>query len=361
MRKPYLDNIRWMTVVLVVVYHVFYMYNAEGVLGGLGKITKLDVQYYDLYLYLVYPWLMMLLFLVSGICARSYLEHHTDREFIKARSRKLLVPSTVGLCVFQFIQGYISMSLGGAFRTGDYPVALLYPILVLSGTGVLWYVQLLWLFSMVLVLIRKVEKDRLWNASARTTMAAILLMTALIWGAAQMLNMPVVVVYRFGLYGVVFLLGYFVFSHDEVTEVLKKWAVPLAAAAVLWGIAFCVNCFGENYAEAPINRSLPFTAYGWFACLAILGGMAKYGDFENGVTRWMGKRSFGLYIFHYLGISFTALMLGKSGNVPPLMVYSLSLAAGFAAGYILNGVISKIPFFRWAVLGIGKEKNSVQG
>lgn len=108
----------------------------------------------------------------------------------------------------------------------------------------------------------------------------------------------------------------------------------------------------------------PFPAlYGiWVVCLlAILGGMAKYGDFENGVTRWMGKRSFGLYIFHYLGISFTALMLGKSGNVPPLMVYSLSLAAGFAAGYILNGVISKIPFFRWAVLGIGKEKNSVQG
>ena len=29
MRKHYLDNIRWMTVILVVVYHVIYMYNAE--------------------------------------------------------------------------------------------------------------------------------------------------------------------------------------------------------------------------------------------------------------------------------------------------------------------------------------------
>ena len=26
MRKYYLDNIRWMTVILVVVYHVIYMY-----------------------------------------------------------------------------------------------------------------------------------------------------------------------------------------------------------------------------------------------------------------------------------------------------------------------------------------------
>ena len=44
MRKYYLDNIRWMTVVIVVIYHVFYMYNAEGILGGLGKITSLSVQ-----------------------------------------------------------------------------------------------------------------------------------------------------------------------------------------------------------------------------------------------------------------------------------------------------------------------------
>ena len=34
MRKYYIDNIRWITVVLVVLYHVFYMYNAEGILGG---------------------------------------------------------------------------------------------------------------------------------------------------------------------------------------------------------------------------------------------------------------------------------------------------------------------------------------
>ncbi len=30
MRKYYLDNIRWVTVVLVVIYHVIYMYNGEG-------------------------------------------------------------------------------------------------------------------------------------------------------------------------------------------------------------------------------------------------------------------------------------------------------------------------------------------
>ena len=48
-RKYYLDNIRWITVVLVVIYHVLYMFNGEGILGTVGKITDLEVQYYDLY------------------------------------------------------------------------------------------------------------------------------------------------------------------------------------------------------------------------------------------------------------------------------------------------------------------------
>ena len=43
MRKDYLDNIRWVTVVLVVIYHVLYMYNGEVILGGVGEITALDL------------------------------------------------------------------------------------------------------------------------------------------------------------------------------------------------------------------------------------------------------------------------------------------------------------------------------
>ena len=40
MRKYYLDNIKWAVVVIVVIYHVFYMYNAEGIPGVAGRINK---------------------------------------------------------------------------------------------------------------------------------------------------------------------------------------------------------------------------------------------------------------------------------------------------------------------------------
>ena len=151
MRKYYLDNVRWITVAIVVLYHVLYMYNGEGILGGLGKITTLSVQYYDIFLYMVYPWIMMVLFMVSGISSRLALNKYTPKEFIKSRTTKLLVPCTVGLFAFQFIQGYVSSSFG-AFSTMQIPLTIRIMIIILSGIGVLWYIQLLWLFSMVLSL-----------------------------------------------------------------------------------------------------------------------------------------------------------------------------------------------------------------
>ena len=70
----------------------------------------------------------------------------------------------------------------------------------------------------------------------------------------------------------------------------------------------------------------------------------------------MSRKSFGLYVFHYLGISSVALFIAKPGILPAAVCYLLSLLAGFAFGYGLYEIISRIPFFRWAVLGIRKEK-----
>lgn len=362
MRKSYIDNLRWVTVVLVVFYHVFYMYNAEGVLGTIGKITDLEVQYYDVYQYIVYPWFMALLFIVSGISARYYIERHTVKEFIKSRTVKLLVPSTIGLFVFQFIQGYINASCSKAGSI-EAPGFVRYIIYCLSGIGVLWYIQLLWLFSLAIVLIKKIDKDRFWNICRKTPFWVLILIAVLFWGAGQILNTPVIVSYRFGLYFLAYLLGYFVFSHDEVIEVTKRYFPLFAVIAVGLGTAFCIVYFGQNYADDPIYRSPLFLLYGWFGCVAMIGGFAKYFDFTNNFTKWMGSHSWGLYVFHYLGISMVALYLAKPDLVPAWGCYLLSAIAGFGLSYILYFVISKIPFFRWAVLGISKKKESknVQG
>ena len=53
MRKTYIDNIRFITVVLVVIYHVIYIFNGITVHGIIGPFAKSQPQ--DVYQYIVYP------------------------------------------------------------------------------------------------------------------------------------------------------------------------------------------------------------------------------------------------------------------------------------------------------------------
>lgn len=149
MRKVYIDNIRWITVALVVIYHVIYMFNGVETAGVIGPFVK--SQYQDVYLYMVYPWFMLLLFVVSGMCARFCLEGCLDKAFLKKRTQKLLVPSIIGLFVFQWILGYYNM--------------------------------MLWLFSVILVVIRKLEKDRLYSKCEKAPVWLLLLFTIVAYGA----------------------------------------------------------------------------------------------------------------------------------------------------------------------------------
>ncbi len=356
MRKAYLDNLRWVVVVIVAIYHVFYMYNAEGIVGTLGKITDLEVQYYDMYQYIAYPWFMTILFIVSGISSRYALDKSSGSKFIKNRTTKLLVPVTVGLFAFQFIQGYINISFSGVASDPTMPLLGKIIACILSGVGVLWYLQMLWLFSLAIVLVKKIDKDRLWNICRKTPVWALFLLALPVYGAGQILNTPKIVVYRFGLYFFAFLLGYFVFSHDEVIAGLKKWFWAFAVVAAGLGVAFCVMYFGQNYADNPVYRTPIYLMYDWFMCMALLSGFARYFDYTNRFTKWMGDRSWGLYIFHYLGISAVALFVAKPGLLPAWACYILSAICGFALAYGLYAVISRIPGYRWAVLGIKKKK-----
>lgn len=358
MRKYYLDNIRWITVALVAIYHVIYIFNS--IIPGTGMPFS-EVQYQDALMYVVYPWFMVLLFIVSGMSSRYYLEKHTIKKFIIARTRKLLVPSTVGLLVIGWIQGYVNMAVAGAFEAmpDTIPMPVMFFIMVLSGTGVLWFVQMLWLFSLLLALIKRFEKGSLYILTKKTNVFAMVLLGIPVWLSGQILNMPIVSVYRFGIYSFAFLLGYFVFAHDEVVERLSRWKYAFIFGAVVLGVAYTATYFGENYAVMPVVGSPLATAYAWIAILAIFGSAKVWGDKANAFTAFMSQRSWGIYVFHYLALSIMAYGLRKYTNLPALPCYLFTGAAAFLGGLLLYEVVSRVPFLRWCALGIKKEKSNV--
>lgn len=350
-RRFYLDNIRSLTILLVVLYHVFYMFNGVEGCRVIGPFSDFQIQ--DSVQYLLYPWFMVILFIISGMCAAYYLGGHTAKEFVRERTRKLLVPSTVGLVVFQWIQGVINARIYNIAGTMDtsVPKSVSVAIIILSGCGVLWFVQVLWLFSMLLPPVVRIDKGRLYSAAAKTPVWLIVLLAVPFWASAQVLNTPVVAVYRFGIYGFAFFAGYFLFSHEEVTDRLTKYWLPLTVVSVVLGVLYTVLHFGKNYAVAPCVNCPLACAYSWFACLSVLALGKKFLDRDGRFWSFINRNSWGIYIFHYLGASSSALLL-RGSAVPPFAQYILCLLASLFASFFLFHLISRIPILRWCVLGM---------
>ena len=354
MRKTYVDNIKWITVVLVVIYHVIYMFNGVTAFGVLGPFSTSQPQ--DAFLYIVYPWFMFLLFVVSGMSARFELDAKGENGFIRKRTRKYLVPSTIGLFVFWWILGYYSMLISGAFESmSAVPKPILWVIMCISGVGPLWYIQMLWVFSVLLIWIRRIEKDKLYNLGKKVNCVVLVLLAICVYGAALILNTPIIVVYRFGIYGLGFLLGYFVFSHDEVMQRLEKYWYVFGLLALITGIVFVICFLGKPYPDHEVLDTILCNVYAWFGTLGVLAVMKKWGEVESAFSKWMSKKAWGLYIFHYLPIAISAWYLKLYvPQMPALFVYVLVAASAFGGAFLLYETVSRIPFLRWCVLGIKK-------
>lgn len=354
MRKPYLDNLRWATVLLVVVYHVCWYFNGIGTWGSVPGAKSLPAG--NALLYAVYPWFMVLLFVIAGMSARYALETRSPRQFFRDRTRKLLVPSTIGLLVFQWLGGLLNIYAGGGLEW--LPPALVYPVAVLSGIGPLWFIQMLWLFSILLLGLRRLDpNDRVWNACTRLCRAPVLLAWALLlWAAAQVGNTPIIVVYRFGIYGAAFLTGYYLLSHEEAQTCIQSMRLPMAAAALVGCVFYTRYYYGTDYVLPSCLQSLWTALYLWAAVLALLGCARAYWNVETPFTRRMSRASFGLYALHCPVLLAVCLLLCGLFDLPAAVNYLLALALTLPLTSALAALIARTPFLRWAVLGIKAEK-----
>ncbi len=349
MRKHYLDNIRWAAVLLVLVYHVFYMFNGVGILGGIPGAA--NIAFFDTLASVIYPWFMVLLFVIAGMSTRYALAKRTDKQFLKDRAVKLLVPSTLGLFVIHWTTGYLNIKMGGGLEY--IPSFLVYPIAAISGTGPLWFIQMLFLFSGVLVLLRKLDpKDKVWKLGGKANTPMILLLFLVVWGAAQVGNLPVLTMYRFGIYFVSFLIGYYIFSHEAVQEKMETIRIPMAVLAVLGAACYAVCYGGSNFTDSDCLQSFVTNLYLWTVVLAMLGCGRRYWNRETPVSRYMTGASFGLYILHYPVLIAVCYALCTYCSLPAIWNYGIALAAMLVMTVALYEIIRRIPVIRWLVLGI---------
>lgn len=360
MRKHWIDNLRWVTVLLVLFYHVIYFFNNKGVFGGIGGFCD-GPQYQDVVMYILYPWFMPLMFILAGISSRYALENHSGKEWFISRTRKLLVPSTIGLFFLSAVIGWINtMTSPAADSIAALPVPVKYVIWSISGIGPLWFIQDLWLLSLILLVIRKIDaKDKFLTLCGKTGIVTVVLMGVLFWLGHQTIIMEpdpastdgLINLYKPIFYLIPFLLGYFVFSHDRVQETVGRAWIPLMICATVSGITLIIRGFGQDntspqYLSSPLNN-----IYGWLMCLAMMGWFITSFNKTNTFASYMTRSSYGIYIVHYLIIAVVGYMLKVRTQMPPTCIYIILTIAVFTISPLLYEVLKRIPFIRWCVLG----------
>ena len=162
--------------------------------------------------YLIYPWFMCLLFVVSGICARISLEKRNGRAFVRDRARRLLF-------AFPFLYSVHRAPGFRAFHPGKQdPRSVCVP----AGMGGVLYQGssgngAVLVPSAAVRFIRMFggdqesgQKGRLSALGEKCTLPILLLLYFPVLASAQILY--IAYTFRVGLYLLLFLMGYYVFT-----------------------------------------------------------------------------------------------------------------------------------------------------
>lgn len=240
------------------------------------------------------------------------------------------------------------------------PGLVKYLIWSISGIGPLWFIQDLWLLSLVLLVVRKMDaKGKFMNLCGKVGMVPLILMGVLFWLGHQTLIMEpdpagangLWNLYKPVFYLIPFLMGYFVFSHDSIQEIVGRAWIPLMVCALVSGTILTLTGFGQDntlpkYLSSPLNN-----IYGWLMCLAMMGWFKTSFDRTGAFASYMTRSSYGIYIVHYLVIATIGYFLKTNTQMSSLCIYILLTIAVYILSPLLYELLKRIPFIRWCVLG----------
>ncbi len=346
MRKHFIDNLRWMDVFLLVPYHAAQSFNTWGELNYIFFAPNKLISSIIVFLS---PFFMPLLFLLAGMSSRYALKKRTYGQYAAERIKRLVVPLVFGTLVFCPILAYIGDRTNYGYEGSFFEH---YEVFFTKWTdltgfdggfnvGQFWFLLYLFIISLVSVgLFALTEKAAKKKAGAENIpFWAVCLMVVPLPFLYDLLSIGGK---SFAEYIYIFLLGYYVLSHDKVTEKLEKnryisLTVGLAASVVnvymfLWsGRDFgTANVIAKAFAE-------------WFMILALIGIGKNALDHSNRVTAYMSRRSFPLFSFHFVWIVLFPYWFADVFANSTVLLFFVPIVCAYAATMICAEICLRIP------------------
>ena len=351
-RKYYVDNLRWMAILLLFPFHAAQVWSG-GEYSGFYIWSHTNTALY-VFTTAVYPWYMTFLFTIAGMSCKYALLKRTNKQFVVERTKKLLIPFFFGLLVLVPVMTYTAEVFFNGY-TGTYWQQ--YGLFFTKETdltgyhggftpGHLWFLLYLFIISLAALLIIFLQKKCLpkFRVDSISYFFLILLFVPE-WLCQYILNIGGK---SLGQFMILFLFGYYILSEESILQKLKQYRYVSLGICILSGSLYTyLYCF-ENLRTIWMTGLYIF--FGWMGIMTLLGiGQTKL-NFHNRLSIYFTRASFPVYILHMpvlvvAGFFVLRLPVGVAGQ------FLLIVLISFIATFFIYEMIKKVPVLRF-FLGI---------
>lgn len=351
MHRNYIDNLRWICILLLFPYHAAMIFNCWG--EGF-YVRGVSSEAISAFIIATYTWFMPLLFTLAGVSSYFALQKRSAGAYAKERMKKLLVPLLLGILLVVPAQTYFAERLNNGYTGGYFAQYRLFFTKFgdLSGytggftVGHLWFLLYLFVISLLALPLMRWYLRRERKIDGATFPLWLLLALVLF----PVLLSPLSIAGKsLGLYLGLFLLGFFLLSQDAIVERLSRLALPLVCVSALMIAAKLVLYFGLQL-QTGLVSDLYDALVMWATILALIGAGKRWLNGTSAVSHWLASNSFAIYILHQsvlVAVGYYVLMLVRATGWQFLLIALLSLPLTLCAVWLL----SRVPYLRM-VLGI---------
>jgi len=369
-RLYYIDNIRLMVIVFVVVYHIaatysgwgswFYMENA---LPGFAQATGLHF-----FQSMIQSFVMGLLFLVAGYFVPGSYDKKGYQKFIHDRMVRLGIPALLYMLIINPLMLYFE--IGG--YAGIYPDFWRYyatgyigNLSVLSGPGPIWFVVVLLFFTLIYAVLPKKEpKEKKVPVLTRKNIWILIFIIAAFTfvirlGAGAGMNFYNLLLSYFGQYIPLFIVGILAYRHDLFAKIAyasgRRWLVCGIAFGSLGWLLLMGLTGGWTGSESALYGGFTWqsAAYSlWESAIAIaldIGLIVVFREKLNRQSKFvktLAENSFAVYVFH-TPIIIGAALLFRPVALPPAAKFAVMAAVCLPLVFLAaHFIIRRIPLLK---------------
>lgn len=365
-RLYFIDNIRWLMIILVVLMHVNVTY---GMLGSWYYVEKSNLDlfqqiWFGMYGSFTQAYFMGFLFFIAGYFVPASYDKKGFGRFIKERLIRLGVPTLL----FVFILHPITIFIMGHFFNWNMNYVKYYTEFISTGefvrsTGPLWFALALLIFTLAYALFRKISGSKPLSPDSvhikhKHIIWAGLLIAALTFLVripypigSSVLNMQLCF---FSQYIILFMLGIYFYRKNllltiNYTTGMKWFKYTLIFGTIFW-FAMSVIAKVDEKGVAPIAGGFTWgnAAYAFWesffcvgVCLGLIVWFREKMNRQGRLSRILSDNAFGVYVFHTPILVLISLLLKDVVLYPfykYLIVAAITIPLCFAVSYLLRKI-----------------------